>query len=236
MKNLLYIISLVIILCNPAYTANDDKSIVSPTDPTDPADVFKTRKGTYTTINNERITPKDSGNASKTNTAGNNVQLGTYSANATFASGSIVAGALSIKDKNFVIPGICMVDGKNLTVNYEDVVSVTILSWKSKQTDKADSYIFYPEKAKVILNDGSEYVTTNTVPFYSFKMEANKRTFTVYSYFYCDKKNGKWYFGKEQVSNPSYTPHEKTLCAISFKKDNTGVNFDPGDFLKFLIK
>jgi hypothetical protein len=179
------------------------------------------------------ISPVDPEN--KVNTPDNNANFDTYSANTTFASGTIITGTLSIKDKSFIIPGTCMVDGKNLTVNYDNVVSISILSWKPKQISKTGSYIFYPEKAKVILNNGSEYITTNTVPFYSFKMEANKRTFTVYSYFYCDKKNGKWYFGKEQVANPNSNPHEKTLCAISLKKDNSGINFNPGDFLQYLM-
>ena len=232
-KILLCVVNLftILIICNPIYASDANFDIKMPADPEDPEKRFQadTKNQKIKTVNNS----PDSGKKIQADTVDNTADFTTYSVSTTFASGTIINGTLLIRDKSFVIPGTSMIDGKNLTVQYADVTSITILSWKPKQTKKTGSYVFYPERARIVLNDGSEYMTTYTSPFYSFRMDANNRSFTVFSYFYSDKKNGKWYFGREQVSNPSSNPHEKTLSSISFRRTGTGAGFDPG-LLRFL--
>jgi len=207
-------------MCNLAYASNianntpsrnfDIRMPVAPTEPIDPGNTFKT------------------------NTENNNVTVDTYSINATFASGTIINGTLFVRDKSFVIPATNMIDGRDFTANFADITSITILSWRPERTNKTGRYIFYPERIRVALNNGSEYVTTHTAPFHSFQMEANKRSFTIYSFFYADKRTGKWYIGNKEVSEPHSNPHEKTLTSISFRRGG-GANFNPPDIFRLLM-
>ena len=230
MKILLFTLNIFVLLMMglPSYASDDTQSLGS--------NHTKTQDVIMPVLPSHPTDPEVRGSRQKTDASNNNANFDAYSVSANFASGTVLIGTLFIKDKSFIIPGRCMIDGKDFRVNYADVASIVFLSWKPKQTKKSGSYVFYPERARVVLFDGSEYVTTHTSPFYSFRMEANKRSFTVFSFFYCDKRNGKWFFDKEQVISPNSNPHEKTLSSISFQKGNSGVGFDAGDFLKFLLR
>jgi len=173
---------------------------------------------------NDPKTPKDPASDFTFNNSYNKA----YPVNIICAGKTEISGFIYLRIKNISYN----YQKKSYIFNIDEIKSIEFIEWH-ENIHKKNSFVFYPSKILLLLNNGQQYTLERLPEFNKIEFSEDGRKIILYTYFYDYWEKDKWRnSGFKDKSYPSKHPHPGTLSKIVFMENNDSIN----KFLNYITK